>query len=540
MIDLKDFVFYFMRSKDIPKMVKLLSRYNKPISVTLSNSIQLTAKDINCLSKLTRLTNITVDNDFSEKNILGLSRLTDLQSLNFRRAADLPNVYSPLAQLTRLDIPSLEVAEKVIGNKTNLVDLALSDVPFNFGLKIPNLSRLTSLSIFVTPSEQLGEHSSKMLEPAINLQKLSIFYSGSWEEQAHLSSKVPLSLRTLTALDRLKFCDMLNVLKDEIHQRTTLTYLDVFEQNWSAEVTNKWTSLVNLKSLWIKLRTGFSLDVQDDYNFLTALTNLADLIVDDDRRIPSRCLTLVSDTVTHLDANLSKEFVVEGITRLVNLEVLKLQAYSGSPPVNYDFFTSLAHLTRLDIAESLSYNTSMLHLLHLTQLKVLNLCSPGNISSLNLSKLPNLESLQLTATYEGDFSSISKNLTALLLQFEKVQIGAIEHLPLKVLSVHNAQGNEFWQRLSRLTALESLGISLEVSDNKPSIDVQEARIKSLTALPCLKELKIYQCAPKLKFKFISLLTNLQRLTIPLAANFEQVRTNAQKKLRYLHACEFCF
>jgi hypothetical protein len=532
-VDYRNFVFYFTRSRQLPVMATVLSRYNAPISVKFTKTIRLRAQAVNHLSILTNMTNITIDRSYSKKqakNMLGLSLLTNLQSLNFESTnikAGNPKLYKHLNKLTKLDV----WAYPTIDTKTNLVDLAVSQELINHFSKPPNMSRLNILT-FETLYGRFDKQTAAMLEPAYNLKKLDVGLAEP-DGAFWMAQTMPLILRTLTALECLKTSYYLHV-DNEICQLTRLTKLDVTKGNLSTEVTSKWTSLTNIKILSLSnIRHANS---QDDYNFLTALTNLVDLTISDECMAPNNCLQLVPSTVTSLTANLAQNFSLDGLSRLVNLEWLTLSSCHGAPQIiDYSFLKFLKKLTRLDVSNEVPLSDSFRAALRLTKLQVLNL-GHQSLEKFNVSKLPNLESLCMGAIPNKDFSILAglTKLTQLELS-GKVDMSHLEKLPLKILSTKRfLQNKEFWQRLPRLTSLESLEVALEQVDIKPSVELQESGIMSLTALPNLTELKVSRCAVRINFKCISLLTNLQKLMIPMCLDYDYC-FKARKKMKYLYS-----
>jgi Leucine-rich repeat (LRR) protein len=156
------------------------------------------------------MTNITIDRSYSKKqakNMLGLSLLTNLQSLNFESTdikAGNPRLYRHLNKLTKLDMWAYPTIDK-----TNLVDLAMSQELITRFSKPPNMSRLKILTI-ETLYGQFDKQTATMLEPAYNLRKLEVGLAEP-DGAFWMAQTMPLILRTLTALERLKTSYYLNV-----------------------------------------------------------------------------------------------------------------------------------------------------------------------------------------------------------------------------------------------------------------------------------------------------------------------------------------
>jgi hypothetical protein len=486
-IDYRDFVIYFTRSKKLPEIAQVISRYKQPLSIRFTKTIELTPEAINHLSILTNITSLSFDCRFQQIDFNGmpdLTRLTTLHHLQFRESSS-PMLLKSLTQLTRVDMLTSEVSDivEVLQVQSMLRQLEVTEL--NHFSVIQNLSHLTSLVVHTLDSED-----ATALAHAHNLKILSVNQG---------RKACPLPFHALTALEKLKLYTLFDQPVEHLRMLTRLKMGGV-----KLPTTSNWTLLTRLKSLW--LADVFEGNMaQENLYFLTALSRLSEInILEQDM---SSAFNFLPRTLTKLYFEATPHSVMDNISRFTALQRLTVSDYSRCQFAYY-FLTDLANLTQLKIFTN-EARYSMICIEKLTALKIISVDSYEkslNWANFNLSKLPNLEVLRLPSITTHTFASLStlSKIKEIDCRFSFACVpDVLERLPLKTLRVSELS-EEFWPSLVRVTTLELLSVS--------HVDSEE-KIILLTALQHLTSLGVY-ASGHLPHTCFAYLSNLQQIRFP--------------------------
>lgn len=332
-------------------MIKLLSRYQKPIYVSFTLLyISLKPKIIKHFSKLTGLRNITAGGQKHIKDLIGLSVLTNLHKLELGigPCPEANKIYQNLNQLTTLNCLSLSLSEQHLNAKSQLLELQIHSISKTFMPKFAHISHLTSLIVY---DEYLDNTNTDVLKEAYHLKQLKVSCTDSYN--AGQARPAPLTLRTLTALENLEITHF-SRSNDDIYHLTSLTKLKVSDKFQT--LTSEWTALANLKELYIHAfmgaRNPHDYPFADYYRFLTALTKLTDLTIIDHHTDAIHFLPYVPTSVTFLKFPAAQRTAMESILQLVNLQQLYLindEELHIYEPENYGFLRKFLPHLKIDI-----------------------------------------------------------------------------------------------------------------------------------------------------------------------------------------------
>lgn len=535
-IDYRNFAIYFARSKQLPKMVTVFSRYQKPIGLTFTKTINLKPKAINYLSKLTNITSLSFDiyaTYKDQKHLTGLAQLTNLQQLTFSSPISYcdSKILASLDKLTKLEMVSSSEDWKVFSSKFSLLDVDLDDADNSIIETIQNIGHLTSLKI---ETFCLRDDNFPALANASNLKSLQL---GCRDLSTFNANPNSVDIGTLTNLEQLclKYYTV-----TQLERCVGLTSL-FLHQRVPHSYTSSLTVLTNLKTLDISFLDNPEVpDALPDLLFLTALSNLTEFKLD--TYLPlGTVLDLLPQSLTSLELK-GMDLNVGGISWLVNLNELILRNINIIPDINNTvsayFLTDLVNLTNLELS-STSINPSTLTCITcLYSLKVFK----GSIhyvvtkyADIDYSQLPNLENLSVPIISKENFQSLSNctKLTKIDAKNGLKKTSDITKLPLRVLHCSSEENDEFWQHLVHLTNLESLRVGMESSTKSKIIQSQEAKIASLTVFKYLTNLEFHRSS-KFNIKCIAHLTSLQRLFLSPQLSYPQC-LKLKKIMPFLHS-----
>lgn len=548
-----NFTICFARSEQLSKMVKVFSRYNKPISLTFTKTISLTPKAVNKLSKLTNLIELSFDITFNdeqiEKEMLGLDQLTNLQRLKFFQYPQYASLFPSLKRLTRVaNLFMDEIPDELLASKTNLRELEFFGCqdPTVFQ-RVPTLTNITSL--ILRNACLPGKRVPQILTYLSNLKYLDLGTSDLWAPACNLT---PVYIGALTNLEDLRV--RFYALQD-IHNCVGLTNLYVVDLVDSNQQFRVWTTLTKLKKLELDLSRvdePHDLDLGTEglqnFYFLSTLTTLQHLTLSKyEDNLPYGIIQCLPHSLTSLSISLNEHRDTDNFTRLVNLNSMSLCMHG---PMDYSFLTKLKNVdifTHFQIAVR-SVSDTLTCVTRMTNLKEIGVIGLDGELVYNtdefgpiLRQLPNLEIATIPIISLENVAKMTK-LTYLSSSNRITTSNITSELPLRVLQVKQSisHDDEFWQSLKYLPNLEQLMIGFDKAADKSETKAQEARIMSLTVLQHLTNLSLYTFT-KISHKCFINLTSLQVLRVEEISGDGKVDrelfTKAQKYLPYLYSYE---
>lgn len=476
-IDYRNFTLYFTRKSEWGQIVDRLSRYTKPIDLTLRKNIMQKIEDITPhLTRLTNVVSLVIDKIEEERSIhqhewLRLtSALSNLHTLDVSQQYVIPcEAFFSLKYLTGLcqDYTNInKTTTKPVDSLRQLTNLEkyavynFADVPDSFA----NHTRLTDLSVCEpTPDPTLQNW-------FMNLTGLKSLYVSDTE---HLSLKHLSCLETLA----LFCCVPLDI------SSTKLTSLDLYAPN-EKYLEKEAHNLYNLQSLEYTI-TGNDMNTDAEppaYEWLAHLTALRHLRIE---MIQDKGLSYVTASLTSLNMWIGSQVDLGHLTELAELKRLEIYLRSAT---DVTAVSKMTHLDALKIifdsnkASPLPFSVSGLSLTWLN----LGYCSA------EVSHMPNLEELSLKTNSSSKYWGFEElpNLTKF----------TAWHYP----GLDDSKQLDY-SYVSKMTALKYLGIY--PSEN------YTFNCKDLLILTALEHLEFCRLDNEDSYEYFSGLTNLTELRI---------------------------